>query len=103
MAKVVDIFPQQVKERLEAGEKLNIIDVREQEEVATGKIPGAKHIRLSEIPDRLKEIDPNTETIFVCRSGGRSGKVCEFLSSMGYNKIRNMVGGMTAWTGNVEK
>ncbi|MFC4767204.1 rhodanese-like domain-containing protein [Effusibacillus consociatus] len=98
----MNILPLDVKERLEKGEKLNIIDVREDQEVATGKIPGSKHIRLSEIPDRLHEIDPNVETIMVCRSGNRSGKACEYLMSRGYRNVKNMMGGMMNWEGDIE-
>jgi rhodanese-related sulfurtransferase len=101
-SKVINILPLDVKERLARGEKLNIIDVREDEEVATGKIPGAKHIRLSEIPNRLHEIDPHAETILVCRSGNRSSKACEYLMSQGYRHVKNMMGGMRAWEGDVE-
>jgi rhodanese-related sulfurtransferase len=100
--RVINILPLDVKERLARGEKLNIIDVREDEEVATGKIPGAKHIRLAELPNRLHEIDPHVETILVCRSGNRSSKACEFLMSRGYCNVKNMLGGMSAWEGDVE-
>ncbi|WP_027416610.1 rhodanese-like domain-containing protein [Aneurinibacillus terranovensis] len=102
MTKIIGIFPQQVKERLEAGEKMNIIDVRENHEVAAGKIPSAKHIRLSDIPHRINEIDPNIETVIVCRSGGRSARACQFLILQGYTKVKNMIGGMSAWTGRTE-
>jgi rhodanese-related sulfurtransferase len=103
MSQVINILPQQVKERQEQGEKLNIIDVRENEEVAAGKIPGAVHIRLSEIPERLNEIDPNVETILVCRSGNRSAMACEYLMDQGYTKVKNLLGGMNAWDGEVER
>ncbi|BCJ88278.1 rhodanese-like domain-containing protein [Effusibacillus dendaii] len=100
--RIINIIPLDVKEKLKKGEKVNIIDVRENEEVAQGKIPGAKHIRLSEIPSRLHEIDPNVETIMVCRSGNRSAKACEFLMNQGYRNVKNMMGGMNAWEGDVE-
>lgn len=102
MTRIINILPLDVKERLAQGEKLNIIDVREYQEVAAGKIPGAKHIRLSEIPERLDEIDPQVETIFVCRSGNRSGQACAYLMSRGYRHVKNMMGGMLAWDGDVE-
>lgn len=102
-SKVINILPLDVKERMAKGEKLNIIDVRENEEVVQGKIPGAKHIRLSELPDRLHEIDPNVETIMVCRSGNRSGKACEYLLNQGYRNVKNMMGGMLNWEGEIEK
>lgn len=102
MSKVVNILSTQVKERMAKGEKLNLIDVREDEEVATGKIPGAKHIRLSDLPQRIAEIDPNVETIMVCRSGNRSGIACEYLMQQGYKKVKNLLGGMNGWEGEVE-
>lgn len=100
---IVYIHPVDVKERLKRGEKLTIVDVREDEEVATGKIPGAKHIRLNDLPQRYKEIDPGEETIMVCRSGNRSAVACEYLYGLGYRNVKNMMGGMNAWGGDVEK
>ncbi|WP_082195200.1 rhodanese-like domain-containing protein [Bacillus andreraoultii] len=95
------ITPKEIEERLEKGEELHIIDVREVEEVAEGMIPSAKHIPMMQIPDRLKDLDQHTEYIFVCRSGNRSGQVCSFLEGQGYIAI-NMVGGMLEWTGELE-
>ncbi|CAM3652521.1 rhodanese-like domain-containing protein [Marinicrinis lubricantis] len=88
------ITPQEVKNKLSQGEDLYIIDVREDEEVIHGMIPGAKHIPMGEIPNRLDEIPKDQEIIFVCRSGGRSGRVCEYLNHFGYSHIINMEGGM---------
>lgn len=102
MSEVQDIMPSQVKERLARGEKLQIIDVREADEVALGMIPGAKHIRLAEVPDRLSEINRNEEVIFVCRSGGRSGRASELVAGQGFAQVKNMVGGMLAWDGEVK-
>ncbi|RLP97372.1 rhodanese-like domain-containing protein [Geobacillus stearothermophilus] len=95
------ITPKEVEERLRAGESLHIIDVREPEEVAAGKIPGAVNIPLGLIEFRMHELDKNEEYILVCRSGGRSGRATEFLDSRGYRVI-NMTGGMLAWEGPVE-
>lgn len=91
----------ELQEKLENGEGLHIIDVREDEEVAEGKIPQAKHIALGEVPDTLDAFDKNEHYYIVCRSGGRSGKACEFLIENGYN-VTNMTGGMLAWEGDVE-
>ncbi|XOK58781.1 rhodanese-like domain-containing protein [Paenibacillus elgii] len=91
------ITPQEVKQRLENGEKLTIIDVREPEEVALGMIPGAKHIPLMEIPQRLDEIPQQSETILVCRSGNRSGRALEYLEAQGFTGLVNMTGGMLEW------
>ncbi|MGG4406742.1 rhodanese-like domain-containing protein [Geobacillus stearothermophilus] len=95
------ITPKEVEERLRAGESLHIIDVREPEEVAAGKIPGAVNIPLGLIEFRMHELDKNEEYILVCRSSGRSGRAAEFLDSRGYRVI-NMTGGMLAWEGPVE-
>ncbi|MFC4558512.1 rhodanese-like domain-containing protein [Virgibacillus kekensis] len=88
--------------KLNVGEKLDIIDVREDEEVAQGKIPGAKHIPLGQLPDRLNEIDKNNHYYLVCRSGGRSGSACGYLEEQGYD-VTNMAGGMLDWDDEVEK
>lgn len=93
---IKQILPEEIQEQLKNGKKLSIIDVREDEEVAQGMIPGARHIPLGEIEDHLDEIDKNTEHIMVCRSGGRSTKACEILLGKGYT-VQNMVGGMIGW------
>lgn len=100
--RIVNILPLDVYEKLKKGEKINIVDVREDDEVATGIIPGAKQIRLSEIPQRMREIEPNVETIIVCRSGNRSGIACEYLMQNGYRNVKNMMGGMLNWQWDVE-
>ncbi len=93
---IKNIMPEEVYEQLKSNQDLSIIDVREDDEVAKGMIPGAKHIPLGQISDRTNEIDKNKEHIMVCRSGGRSSKASEILSNEGFN-VRNLVGGMTAW------
>jgi rhodanese-related sulfurtransferase len=95
---IEEITTEELKQKLEAGEKLELVDVREDEEVAEGMIPGAKHIKMGEIPENLGFFDKDTEYIIICRSGGRSFNVCAYLDDQGY-KVRNMVGGMMNWTG----
>ncbi|MGQ4668099.1 rhodanese-like domain-containing protein [Metabacillus halosaccharovorans] len=88
----------EVENMLNQGQNLNIIDVREVEEVEAGKIPGAIHIPLGLLEFRMNELDKSKEYIMVCRSGGRSGRACQFLDSYGFNVI-NMTGGMLDWEG----
>ncbi|MFS0864477.1 rhodanese-like domain-containing protein [Fredinandcohnia sp. 179-A 10B2 NHS] len=93
-----EITTEELKQKLENGENLELVDVREDEEVATGMIPGAKHIKMGEIPVNLDYFDKDKEYIFICRSGRRSENVCAYLEDQGY-QVRNMVGGMLEWTG----
>ena len=93
-----EITPEELKTKLENGEKLELIDVREEEEVEEGMIPQAKHIPMGEIPGRIDELDKEKEYIFICRSGRRSENVCLYLQELGYN-VCNMIGGMMEWTG----
>ena len=98
---VKNVLPTEVQRRLDSGESLQIIDVREAYEVARGKIPNARNIRLSEIPRRLGEIDRNREVIVVCLTGARSAAACHMLAGQGFSTVSNMVGGMSAWRGPV--
>lgn len=91
------ITPEQLKSRLDAGERLHLIDVREAEEVAHGVIPGAQHIPLGQIPHSLDDIPREEEVIFICRSGYRSGQACAYLAHLGFRKPLNLTGGMIAW------
>ena len=100
MAEIKIITPKELETKIEAGEKLEIVDVREHEEVQNGMIEGAKHIPMGEIPARLDEFDKEKEYIFVCHASGRSANVCHFMQEQGF-KVVNMIGGMLDWTGEV--
>lgn len=89
---------QQVQELVESNQPTNLIDVRETNEVAAGKIPGAINIPLGLLEFRMSELDKSTEYIMVCRSGGRSGQATRFLENQGYT-VTNMDGGMLDWNG----
>lgn len=91
------ITPAELKARLQRGETPVMIDVREDEEVAAGMIPGAKHIPLGQLPLRHSEIPQGGEIIMICRSGNRSSRACEFLRQQGFSGIVNMAGGMLEW------
>lgn len=97
MSNYTTITAEQLKSRLDNGDKLHLIDVREDEEVAQGIIPGAIHLPLGQVPHRLDEIPREDEVIFICRSGYRSDQACQYLASLGYKGTTNLVGGMLAW------
>lgn len=92
------ITTDELQQRVESDEQLNIIDVREAEEVAAGMIPGAKHIPLGEIDSRTDEFDAGEQYYIVCRSGARSGRASDFLNEQGIEAI-NVEGGMLSWKG----
>lgn len=80
-----------------AGGESQLIDVREEVEVADGMIPGARHICLGTLLARLSEIDQARPVIVICRSGNRSGRATDLLVAAGF-RAENMAGGMLAWT-----
>ena len=96
-----EMTAKEVEALINKGNELNLIDVREDDEVAEGKIPGIIHIPLGSVESRMDELDKSKEYIMVCRSGGRSGRATEFLESQGY-QVMNMQGGMLAWEGKIE-
>jgi rhodanese-related sulfurtransferase len=101
MSQFLEQSTSEVHERILRKEDIQIIDVREDDEWESGHIAEARHIRLSEIPQRLEELDRNREIVMVCRSGGRSGRACEYLSQAGYH-VTNMQGGMLDWTYDIQ-
>jgi rhodanese-related sulfurtransferase len=94
-----NITIQEVRSRMEAGEKLNLVDVREPSENAEFNIGGILHplgkIRDFEV-DELEDLK-GKEVIIYCRSGNRSGQAGMMLESMGFAQVKNLVGGMLAW------
>ncbi len=97
---MTNISPEEVKKRMDAGEKLNLIDVRESHENAEFNI-GGKLIPLGKIQSmQTEDIDglKNEEVILYCRSGNRSGIAAMTLDSVGFTNTKNLSGGMLAWT-----
>ncbi|WP_210365110.1 rhodanese-like domain-containing protein [Bacillus sp. REN3] len=95
-----EMTPEEVQNGL-AKNEFEVIDVREANEVAQGKIPGAIHIPLGLLEFKMNELDKNKTYIMVCRSGARSSRAVQFLEYYGYNAI-NMQGGMMFWQGPIE-
>ncbi len=93
-----DITIEELKQRMDAGEKLNLIDVRELYEYEDYNI-GAILIPLATLPTKLDELESlkNEEIIIYCRSGARSRNAKMFLLDSGFNNVRNLLGGMLAW------
>ena len=95
----MNITAQEVKNRLDAGEKLTIIDVREIYEFEESRIPTAVNIPLGTIPAQLAELEhlKNEEVIMQCKAGSRSAAAQQFLLQAGFTNVKNMEGGILAW------
>jgi len=91
----------ELKRRIDAGEQVYILDVREPYEYQIAQI-GGKLIPQNEVPQRLAEIDREREVIVQCHSGIRSQRVAEFLKQQGYSKVVNLAGGITAWANEID-
>ena len=92
----------ELKQRLDRGEKLTIVDVREPNELQINRIPGSVHIPLGDIPKRYNELDPDAELVMQCKSGVRSAKAAEFLRSVGFKRVLNLKGGILDWIDKVD-
>ena len=92
---------QELKQRLDAGEDLMILDVREPYEYQIANIGGTL-IPMNEVPQRLAEIDRNREIVVQCRSGARSQRIAEFLAAQGYPNVKNLAGGILAWADQID-
>ncbi|MGW7898870.1 rhodanese-like domain-containing protein [Staphylococcus shinii] len=86
----------ELKSEILSADPVNIIDVRTNEETATGIIPGAKTIPMNEIPENLNQFNENDTYYIICKVGGRSAQVTQYLEQNGINAV-NVEGGMDAW------
>ncbi len=100
---MAEITATELKERMDRGDDLQIIDVREPNEYAFARIPGSVHIPLGQVINRMSEIDPERETVVHCKMGGRSARAIEALKRAGFTgELVNLKGGITAWSNEVD-
>ncbi len=93
----------ELKQRLDAGDDIQLIDVREQVEYDVARIPGAKLIPLGQVVGRMSEIDEGRETVVHCKGGVRSAKAIEALQRAGFaGRLLNLRGGIIAWSNDVD-
>src|SRR5678815_5048811 len=93
----------ELKQHLDNGDDIQIIDVREDNEVAIGRIPNSKHIPLAQVLNRMDEIDPSRETVVHCKMGGRSARAIDALTRSGFQgKLINLKGGIIGWSNEVD-
>lgn len=96
---MVNISADELHQRLQRREKLTVVDVREPDEFRSGHIPGAVNVPLSQLESGAKKLEPEAETVLICRSGSRSATAFHRLKRMGFTDLKNMPGGMLAWPG----
>jgi molybdopterin/thiamine biosynthesis adenylyltransferase/rhodanese-related sulfurtransferase len=95
------ISPVELKQKLDAGENIFVLDVREPHEYQIANL-GAYLIPLGDLPARVHELDSSREIVVHCKMGGRSQKAAEFLQQAGFKKIQNLAGGINAWSRQVD-
>lgn len=97
------VTSKQLKERIDAGEKITLLDVREPQEWDITHLPNARLIPLNDLPSRLNELDTADETVVYCHHGMRSSRAINLLQKMGFKKLKNLAGGIDSWAVNVDK
>ena len=97
-----DIDPAEVKARIDGGERLVLLDVREPHELQICQLPEFRSIPLGQLPNRIHELDTADEIVAVCKVGMRSARAAAFLRQSGFGKVRNMRGGTNLWAEQVD-
>ena len=96
------ILPEELKKRLDAGEKPILLDIREPWEFSICKIEGSVNISMSEPEKLINELNANDEIIAICHHGMRSFQVCNYLENNGFNKVLNLDGGIDSWAKTID-
>ena len=97
-----EITAVELKQRLDRGDKLKIVDVREPNEYQINRIPGSQLIPLGDVPKRYEELNRDDEIVVHCKMGGRSAKAADFLRSVGFTRVLNLKGGILDWVDKVD-
>jgi adenylyltransferase/sulfurtransferase len=99
-----EITPKELKKRLDAGQEIAILDVREPHELLICKLEKIVHIPMGQLPVRVNELDhlKNKQVVVHCRSGGRSARCADFLRTQGFTNVLNLDGGILGWSDEVD-
>jgi adenylyltransferase/sulfurtransferase len=97
-----EIEPVEVKRKMDRGEEFVLVDVREPHEAEICAIPGARLIPQGQVPSRVHELNSADEFVIHCRSGKRSAEIVDFLRKAGFRKVKNLRGGILAWSDQVD-
>jgi rhodanese-related sulfurtransferase len=98
-----EVSAREFLDRRAAGVPITLLDVREDWEIGVSPVPAEhRHIPMGQIADRIAELDPQIETVVVCRSGVRSMQVAIYLGARGFSSVHNLAGGILAWSREVD-
>ena len=92
------ITVRELKDRLDKGDKVFLLDVREPHEFSMARIEGSTLIPLGTLPQSLNQLDPTDEIVALCHKGMRSADAVGFLLQQGFSNVKNLVGGIDAWS-----
>ena len=100
---VENLTPREFLDQRTQGVPMTLVDVREGWEIELAPVPSPHlHIPMGQIAERVGELDPNTTTVVICRSGGRSAEVARFLDSKGFASVYNLSGGILRWSADLD-
>jgi adenylyltransferase/sulfurtransferase len=102
LAREWEIEPAELKRRLDRGERILLLDVREPHELEISRIEGAQLIPLGSLAARLHELDSADDMVVFCKTGSRSARAVELLAGAGFRKQKNLRGGINAWAREVD-
>ena len=97
------ITVRELKDRMDKGDKVFLLDVREPHEYSIAKIEGSVLIPLGELPTSLEKLDQETEIVALCKMGMRSADAVMFLLQQGFTNVKNLVGGIDAWSVEIDQ
>ena len=98
-----ELHDAQARALLEEKKELVLVDVRSPHETAAGILPGARLIPVDELPERVGELSKRDPILLYCAVGARSAAACEYLSREGFERLYNLTGGISAWSGQLVK
>jgi rhodanese-related sulfurtransferase len=103
MPQVQEMSVEELKAKLDKGETPLILDVREPYEYQIVHLPNVTHIPMNTIPARLGELDKNAEIVVQCHHGSRSWNVAAYMMGQGFTNVKNLTGGIHAWSQRIDK
>ncbi len=97
---IKEIDADELKARLDAGDDIELLDIRSDAEIAQGILPNSQHVPMHLIPLRINDFSRDKDIVLYCRSGARSYHACSYLAQQGINNVINLRGGIIAWARN---